>query len=100
MIFHSEDNTMYARRSDPPTSHEAAHNAHYSGLIGRQCVSVYLSLFNHRGATSAELANHMNVDRALPARRLPELAHSGLIDKGASRLCNVKGTRAITWWPK
>ena len=92
--------TARARRSDPPTSHEAAYRVESSGVAARQAKQILEHLRHHPGLTSAELAEASDYyDRYQTARRLPELQFAGLVDKGEIRVCGVSGKRAVTWWP-
>ena len=86
-----------SRRTDPATSHEAAAELVRSGRLDTQCSEVYAALRRHPGATSAEIAAAEGLDRFLVARRLPDLVSRGLAERCQSRVCKVKGTRAITW---
>jgi len=90
---------MYARTSDPITSHETADWITRSGIRSAQCQRVYDALRAHPGRTSAELARWMGCDRYIPGRRLPELRREGLAAQGIKRNCHVKGRASMTWWP-
>lgn len=82
---------------DPVTSFEAAERLYRSGKLNGQCKAVFKALRSNSGATSAELAKKMSVDRHLPARRLPDLARQGLIERGSIRTCNVTHNPCVTW---
>ena len=84
--------TRLFRRSDPHTSALAARM-----VSAHQTKSVLMFLIDNPNSTSAELAKVMRVDRHMTARRLPELARSGLAERGTPRKCTANGTMAITW---
>lgn len=91
--------TAQARKSDPITSVLAAERVERSGSAASQREAVLSFVRSHSGLTSAEIAKAMQVNRQMPARRLPELAKVGLIRKGDKRTCGVAETLAVTWWP-
>ena len=99
--------TARARRTDPPTSHEAAARVTASAAAATQAGLVLALLRHYPGKTSAELAVMSRVDpttliildRSEVARRLPELTEDCLAEKGEIRVCGVSGKRAVTWWP-
>jgi len=41
----------------------------------------------------------MDVDRVMPARRLPDLEKLGFVKKGDIRHCAATGSQCVTWWP-
>jgi predicted HTH transcriptional regulator len=91
-----------ARRTDPDTSHQAIADLKASGKHAIQMQAVLTTLRrmtseNNLAVTSAELAHHMEVDRHLAGRRLPDLANRGLAKKIGKATCSVNGTRAVTW---
>lgn len=86
-----------ARRTDPATSHEAARRNVGSGANGSQKTRVLEALRANPGATSAELARAMGVDRAMTARRLSDLEGDELVHKGPARECRANGGSAVTW---
>lgn len=47
--------------------------------------------------TSMELAKRLGVDRYMVAKRLPDLACDGLVERCAARNCSVTKRKAITW---
>jgi predicted HTH transcriptional regulator len=94
-----------SHRLDPETSTLAANRMNASGEINEQCKAVLELVRKTPGLTSAELAEHHHVDRALLARRLPDLREAGLLKDNADdarfqRVCKVSGTKAIVWIPK
>ena len=94
-----------ARSGDPMSSHLAAEMIEESGQRARQKTLVLLALqdfvrFYGHGATSAELAAFRHWSRYMPARRLPDLADDGLVQRGPQRICSIKRTVAIEWWPR
>ena len=50
-----------------------------------------------RPVTSAEIADHMGIDRFKAGRRLPDLAKKKLVRRTRARKCRVTGRKAITW---
>lgn len=102
----SSTKQMYAR-TDPATSRQAAERMERSGTARTQRQTVLLALGRAQrvhqrnvmgaGLTSAELAVESGLDRAMCARRLPELATQGTVTRAGVRQCQVKGTLAVTW---
>ena len=90
--------TASARRTDPPSSHEAAQRVEASGAAATQRERVLALVRAYPGCTSAELAGD-GLDRYQLARRLPELEAGGFVRKGPLATCRVMGTRAVSWWP-
>ena len=88
-----------ARSTDPATSHEAAANVELLGKAGSQRRKVYDFVVAHPGKTSGEIAASLGIDRYTPSRRLPELRDGGLVETGAERLCEVQGSKCLTWYP-
>jgi hypothetical protein len=88
-----------ARASDPETSHLAADAVTRSGKRGAQQAVCLEAVRKNPGSTSAELSKVIGVDRFMPARRLPEIEHAGLIRRGAIAECMVTGSMCLTWWP-
>lgn len=87
-----------ARSTDPESSQDAAEATTRSGRAAGQRRAVLAALCVEDGATSAELAERMNVSRYMPARRLPELERLGYVRRGEARICAAHGTKALTWW--
>ena len=50
-----------------------------------------------RAFTSMEIAVAADLDRYIVARRLPDLEHDGLVERGEMRECSVSRRQAITW---
>ena len=93
--------TNLARRTDPDTSHQAAIQFVALGKHAKQSAEVLNTLRRINASrvmvTSAELAAYMGVDRYVTARRLPDLAKKGLVEKCRKTICTVNGTPAVTW---
>ena len=87
-----------ARRTDPSTSHEAAARAERHGAK-TQRATILTALRGRPGLTSAEYAVETGIDRHNAARRLSELKHDGVAKQCEKRICGVKGTKAVTWYP-
>lgn len=89
------------RTTDPRSSHEAAYLVERTGIAGKQASAVLAALHGLDNATSAELAKHAGLDRYMVARRAPELAEVGLIDKVLPTQdtvpCEVSGKRVVRW---
>lgn len=88
-----------ARRADPATSHAAAEMVTAIGSRQDHIGRIVRAVRAHPGRTSAELAPLAELDRVEAARRTADAANQGLIERGSARVCRVKGTKAITWWP-
>ena len=92
--------TARARRTDPPSSHEAAARVEASGIGARQAEYVLWLVRAYPGCTSGELSfNDISIDRYQISRRLPELERAGLIWRSGPRVCRALGSRQMTWWP-
>lgn len=86
-----------ARRTDPDTSHLAAHEIERSGHAASQRDLCLMHVRRHPGLTSSELAEQMGCMNVFPHKRLPELRKAGLIENGPARKCSVTGFTALTW---
>lgn len=91
--------TPAARETDPETSHIAADKITKSGERKLQQERVADAVRRWPGCTSAELAEKMRADRTMPARRLKEIETAGAVVRGHARYCDVRNTKAVTWWP-
>ncbi len=94
-----------SRNSDPLSSFQAADRLSRSGKYLSQKEAVFEALRRNDGATSAELAAYMVVDRHMPARRLPDLVRDGRVTQGLPRSCKVLSgpgdddkVLCATWW--
>lgn len=90
---------LIARTDDPETSHLAAEHVTKSGARDLQAAEVLRRVKASPGSTSAELADD-TLDRYVAARRLPELARLGLVERREARHCKSTGRKALTWWLK
>ena len=88
-----------ARGTDPATSHEMARTVERDGRAHAQRDICLARVRVRPGLTAAEIASEIGLERHVPSRRLPELRERGLIVNGPARVCNVMGTRSLTWWP-
>lgn len=88
-----------ARRTDPATSHEAAQLVEITGKAGSQRRLCYDEVFRNPGSTASEIAAALQIERIIPGKRLPELRDGGVIKTGSERICRVRGTMCMTWWP-
>ena len=93
----SYESRSLARRTDPKTSREAAHELIESGRLSNQCSTVFSALEKHGPCTSAELAFASGLDRHMVARRLPDLAKRQLVRRYDSRTCAVTSRSACVW---
>ena len=96
-----------ARTTDPATSFKAAEDQRRSGRAGRHREIVLSAVLAYPGLTYRELADKIkNVDltpgleRHEVARRLSDLEHAGLVEKGATTVCRIGNRSMTTWWPK
>lgn len=99
MFEHAYDGLRAIRRNlDPQPSHEAAAHLHTTGKLTEQCLATLAALARHGdGCTSYELAGDDLRLRYQHARRLPDLAHMGFVEKRPARACRVTWRRATTW---
>ncbi len=88
-----------ARRTDPITSHEAAHEAEATGRAGAQREICMAEVMKHPGQTAAEIAVAVSLERHAPSRRLPELRDAGFVKNGRARMCRSTRRLSITWYP-
>lgn len=102
MIRHDAPSPLFAathaRATDPGTSREAARKYSAAGKHITHAQVVLHALQAKDGQTSAEVADMTGLTRHVPARRLPDLEHSGLVRKGEPRTCAATGSRCVTWW--
>lgn len=102
----SADVRRLSRATDPDTSRMAAERTTRSGKRQAGIRRVVAAVCEHPGATSAEVAQMIGMDRVEAARRLPDARDQGLIhnavdarDEPIKRRCAVGGTLAIIWLP-
>ncbi len=88
-----------ARRSDPASSHAAAVHMRRSGKRLAQQDHAAAAVRAFPDHTSFELAMLTRLDRYMLARRLPEIAREGRVDRAPMRHCTVTGRLAMTWRP-
>ncbi|HOD84860.1 MAG TPA: winged helix-turn-helix domain-containing protein [Phycisphaerae bacterium] len=88
-----------ARRTDSPTSHQAAEEVEASGRAASQRHLCLIEVWKTPGKTAAEIAVAAGLERHVPSRRLPELRKAGQIVNGPERLCTVTGNLSMTWLP-
>lgn len=91
--------TPASHRDDPITSYEAEQLITGSGKRATQQQAVFLAVCKFPGRTSAELSQLIDKDRAMVARRLPELVTGGFIEKGEIVKCKACGSNCVTWYP-
>lgn len=88
-----------ARRTDPITSHLAAKKHRDSGKADCHAAIVLAEVRKIPGETSAELAQWSGLDRHEAARRLSDLERKGFVKKGDKRICRLRGSLMVTWFP-
>jgi len=86
-----------AATADPATSHIAAREVEASGAAQGQRDKVRELVTRYPDSTAMELASMSSLNQFQVARRLPELQRAGLVARGESRKCNIKGTMMTTW---
>lgn len=91
-----------ARRSDPPTSHQAAAEITSDGTRSR-LTELALELVRTRPGLCAneldELAQACNVRGGEIHKRLKELERTGQIKQGEPRISTVTKRHCLTWYP-
>lgn len=90
--------TPASHLNDPESSYEAEQHMNASGKRQAQQKTTLEAVRHHAGKTSAELAAATGLDRAMLARRLPELEPQ-YVSKGVKVKCKINNTQAVTWWP-
>ncbi len=87
--------TPASHKLDPESSYQAESRINKSGKRRQQQVETYRAVKKYPNMTSAELAQCSGLDRAMLARRLPELTPH--VIKGDSRICDINDSLAVTW---
>ena len=88
-----------ARRTDPATSLEAARKLERVGKAHTQRMNCVRAVREHPGKTAYEIARILGCDGIIPGKRLPEARKLGFVKNGTPRVCEVRGSKAMTWWP-
>lgn len=91
--------TPASHRDDPDTSYMAEKKITKSGKRTAQQEQVLKCVQTFPGRTSAELAELSGLDRAMIARRLPELCPQFVI-KGEKTTCTACRSECVTWYPR
>lgn len=90
-----------ARCEDARSSHDAAAEVERTGIAARQAEQVLAAVRRWPNSSSHELAKVARLDRYAVARRLSELAATGLVvrrDPGPEAVpCAVSGKRVCRW---
>ena len=87
-----------ARSTDPESSRLAADAVTASGARASQKRAILAALSTQtEPLTSLELAHAMGMDRYIVARRLPDLARDGRVERAPMRECREGHRPAITW---
>ena len=93
------DSEPRARRTDPPTSHEAASKVARSGAADAHKAMVMRIVHLHPGLTYREIAGALEwTDHVEVMRRLNDLERAARVRKGAARECSTNGNRMATWY--
>jgi DNA-binding MarR family transcriptional regulator len=79
------------------TSRKSYGQAIFDGSIVTQQLAVFRFVKAFPKRTSKELADKMNSDRVIPARRLSELERQGLVVRDEKRRCSLGDRLAYTW---
>ena len=87
------DKPARARRSDPPSSHEAA--AAIEAMVPNQKVTVFRALSENGPCSSRGLAGVSGLDRYMVARRLPEMERDGTVVRMG--MTKYAGRSAVLW---
>lgn len=87
-----------SRRTDPPTSKEAAATHVRTGRADAHCRIVLAAVQAHPGLTYNELADTCGLDAVEIMRRLNDLSRRELVRKGSVRPSLVNGNRMTTWY--
>lgn len=89
---------MYARNTDPQTSHDAA-NALSEDTLTRLQSAVVAALAAHpHGLTTVEIAAVTGIERDTISPRMPKLVELGIvIDSGQRRVPRGKTRAGIVW---
>lgn len=85
------------RATDPDTSRLAAHRA----VQGKQRLvdKIGAAVRKWPGRTTSELANKLNIEHHKVHKRMADAERAGLIRRGMSRVCHVKSSMCLTWYP-
>lgn len=104
LLNHNDQPVALARKSDPPTSHQAA--AEIGGKLG-YCAAGMLDAFRYLGeataSEAAKLASDAEVVEGRPTaaesyrKRAGELERAGRIAVTGTRKCRVSGKQARTF---
>ena len=84
-----------ARRTDPVTSHEAAHRVREFGAS--QCAEILALLRAHGQMTPEQIAAHMRIDAYAVRKRLPELERAGNARPNGMTAPTVSGRHQRVW---
>ena len=92
------------RNTDPSSSSHAAAKIERSGIAKSQAQAVLAGYARFPLSTTAELARATGIDRAIIARRSPELATAGFLIRYEPspdmKPCEVTGIRCVRWAPR
>lgn len=90
-----------SRRTDPATSREAAERVTRSGSSASDRAAILMVVRRKPGLTAGEIAAELGwgTDNVRVSRRTAELVDNGAIAQGSPRMCAIKGSRMIQWFP-
>jgi DNA-binding MarR family transcriptional regulator len=90
--------------TDPDSSRQAAREHVHSGQNRKQRQIAFEAVSRHPNCTSKEIAAYEGLDRAMIARRLPEIERNGLIEKVRTKFgqilirpCKIGGQNSCEW---
>lgn len=87
-----------ARRTDPPTSHQAARALTQSGKLARHAAIALDLVIRYPDKTSSELEALAGFGRdGVVRKRLATLRQQGLIVNGPARKCSISGSNCMVW---
>jgi len=94
-----ELNAPLTRFSDPSSSHLAASEQIASGRQNDHARAVLAVILDQPGLTYREIARRLpHLEPVEVMRRLNDLTHCGLAERGEQRECSQSGRKALTWW--
>lgn len=88
-----------SRRTDPPESHEAAHQITATGTRGHLTQQAIDLVHRMPGKTARELEKLNGLENGVVRKRLTDALHLGKVKKGPPRKCAFSGKSAATWVP-
>ena len=87
------------RNSDPETSRIAERETTTSGKRVTNLMKIVNFVKEKPGHTAGEIAKALDMERSEVSKRLADARHLLLLDDGNARLCQVKNSKMMTWYP-